>query len=170
MSMEFLMGVPGKLKKLLDRLTSTRAGYLDNLPRLDTNIASRAPSSTALSNTTWTSARAAKIDNLDASVSSRLSSAVKQVIYGSNTITVPANTSAQVDQSTTIAAVDRDKAIVLLRQSGAGQVTPAGGDYNDATAFVYLVGNTEIKASIDPVKSYSANRDFKVRWILIEFN
>jgi hypothetical protein len=41
------------------------------LSRIDANISSRAPASTALSNATWTDARAAKLDNLDATVSSR---------------------------------------------------------------------------------------------------
>jgi hypothetical protein len=38
---------------------------------LDTTVGSRAPASTALSNATWTDARAAKLDNLDATISSR---------------------------------------------------------------------------------------------------
>jgi len=41
------------------------------LDNLDTTVSSRAPASTALSSTTWTDARAAKLDNLDATVSSR---------------------------------------------------------------------------------------------------
>jgi hypothetical protein len=56
------------LTTLTGRLTSTRAGLLDNL---DAAITSRAPSSTAVSNADYTSARATKLDNLDATVSSR---------------------------------------------------------------------------------------------------
>lgn len=66
MPSEFLLGVPGKLKTLLDRLTATRAGYLDNL---DAAVTTRAPSSTALSTATWTAGRAAAIDNLDIAAS-----------------------------------------------------------------------------------------------------
>lgn len=47
----FLYGIPGKLKTLIDRLTSARAAKLDNL---DTTVGSRAPASTALSNAVWT--------------------------------------------------------------------------------------------------------------------
>lgn len=50
--MSFLAGVPGKLMTLLDRLTSTRAGYLDNLVDLDH----------------YTEARAGKIDDIDTGV------------------------------------------------------------------------------------------------------
>lgn len=54
-------GPSGRLKTLLDRLTSTRATNLDNL---DAAISTRAPSSTALSNAVWTDARAGKLDNV----------------------------------------------------------------------------------------------------------
>lgn len=56
-----LYGVPGKLKTLIDRLTSARAAKLDNL---DAATSTRAPASTALSNAVWTDARADKIDDL----------------------------------------------------------------------------------------------------------
>lgn len=67
--------VAGSLANLLQtlsaRLTSTRA---DNLDNLDATVSSRAPASTALSTSTWTSTRAGKLDkldNLDTTVSSR---------------------------------------------------------------------------------------------------
>lgn len=56
----FLLGVPGKLKTLTDRLTSARATNLDNA---DVPTSTRAPSSTALSNVTWTDALAAILGN-----------------------------------------------------------------------------------------------------------
>lgn len=54
-----LLGLPGKLKTLTDRLTSGRAANLD---KLDALVSSRAPASTALLYTVWTDARAAKLD------------------------------------------------------------------------------------------------------------
>ncbi|MEO0166750.1 MAG: hypothetical protein ABIL39_11510 [candidate division WOR-3 bacterium] len=70
---------------LLSRLTSTRAGYLDNLPNLDTSISSRAPASTALSNTVWTDTKAGY---LDASISSRSTLTAQQVWeYTTRTLT-----------------------------------------------------------------------------------
>ena len=51
----FLLGIPGKVKTLLDRLTAARAGYLD---RLDATVSSRAAAATALSTAQWTNALA----------------------------------------------------------------------------------------------------------------
>lgn len=56
---EVLLGLPAKVKTLVDRLTSTRATNLDNL---DATVSSRSAASTALSNAVWTDARAGKLD------------------------------------------------------------------------------------------------------------
>lgn len=60
---DFLLGVPGKLKTISDYLTthlaSARAAKIDNL---DAAISTRAAASTALTNATWSDARAAKLD------------------------------------------------------------------------------------------------------------
>lgn len=64
--LDLFAGVPGKLKTLTDRLTSARAGYLDNL---NTNLAVLpAPASTALSTAQWTNARAGYLDTLNTGV------------------------------------------------------------------------------------------------------
>ena len=71
--MLFLAGVPGALKRLKDRLvpsgtTETRTdARMLKLDNLDATVASRAPSSTALSSATWTGTKAGY---LDAAVSS----------------------------------------------------------------------------------------------------
>lgn len=63
---DFLLGVPGKLKTISDYLTTnwtaTKAGYLD------VAVSSRAPSSTALSTATWDGTKAGY---LNAAISSR---------------------------------------------------------------------------------------------------
>lgn len=69
MSMAPFYGIPGKVSTLVSRLTSARASNLDNL---NATVSSRAPSSTALSNATWTNAKAAF---LDAAISGRASDA-----------------------------------------------------------------------------------------------
>ncbi len=56
---------------LTGRLTSTRAGLIDNL---DAAVTTRAAASTAVSNADLTSLRAAKLDNLDAAVTTCASS------------------------------------------------------------------------------------------------
>ena len=59
---DFLLGVPGKLKTISDHLTtywtSTRAAKLDLL------TVAPAPASTALTNATWTDVRAGKLDTI----------------------------------------------------------------------------------------------------------
>ncbi len=62
---DFLLGVPGKLKSLTDRLTAARAGYLDNL---DAAISTRAGASTAVSNADYTAALAAHLAGLIATL------------------------------------------------------------------------------------------------------
>lgn len=62
-----LAPIYGLVIKLLNRWTQTLAD------RLDASVSSRAPSSTALSNATWTDTRAGKLDSLDAAVTSRAS-------------------------------------------------------------------------------------------------
>ncbi|MDD3676530.1 hypothetical protein [Thauera propionica] len=54
-------GVSGRVKKLLDRLTATRAANLD---KLDANVTTRAPAATALSNAVWTNTRAEMLDKV----------------------------------------------------------------------------------------------------------
>lgn len=62
---ETLMGLPGRVSALLERLTETRAGNLD---RLDAAVSSRAPSATALSNLVWTDAIAQKLAEMHVEV------------------------------------------------------------------------------------------------------
>lgn len=58
---EFLLAVPGRTKKLLDRLTTTRAANLDYLNDF---ISTRAPQATAVSNADATVARLSKLDTV----------------------------------------------------------------------------------------------------------
>lgn len=117
-----LLGLPGKIKTLLDRLTSVRATALDDL---DATISSRAPASTAMSNATWSDARAAKVDYLDVAVSTRLSTvinSIQQISYSSGAVAINAHTF-------TISAVTVAKTIVL-------------GYCSEAVAGAWIVTNT----------------------------
>jgi hypothetical protein len=68
------------------------------LDDLDATISSRAPAATAVSNATWTNPRAARLDNIDATVSSRMAQA---------SYTAPDNaTIAAIDAKTTNLPVD----------------------------------------------------------------
>ena len=62
---ESLLGLPYKIKVLLDRLTPDRAAKLDNV---NDTITSRAPASSALTNQVWTDALAAKLGGVKANL------------------------------------------------------------------------------------------------------
>lgn len=68
-----LLGLPGKLKVLTDRLTSGRATNLDNL---NATVSSRAAAATALTNVVWTDARAGKLDTAALEASPLLSAPI----------------------------------------------------------------------------------------------
>ena len=89
MSIGPLLGVPGQLKILLNRLTQSRANNLNNL---NASITSRAAAATAVSSVDLTPARIAKLDNLDARVSTAGGGGANkiQVFTASGTWTRPA--------------------------------------------------------------------------------
>lgn len=73
---DFLLSVPARLRAvasnvttLISRWTQTKADYIDAA------VSTRAPAGSALNNTVWTNARAARLDYLDSIYSSALTSA-----------------------------------------------------------------------------------------------
>ena len=89
MSMAPLLGLPGRIKTLLDRLTATRAANLD---RLDATISTLALASTAVSRADLTTARIAlldKLSNLDGKISEAGGGLKTQVFTSSGTWTRP---------------------------------------------------------------------------------
>jgi hypothetical protein len=83
-----IQAIVNAIKSQTDKLTfngnnSVRSDVFDisnsglniAISRIDDTVSSRAPASTALSNVVWTDARASKLDNLDATISSRGSQA-----------------------------------------------------------------------------------------------
>ena len=101
---ESLLGLPYKIKVLLDRLTPDRAAKLDNV---NDTITSRAPASSAVSNAVLTDARVGLLDNLVniASAPAR----IKSIQRGTVTVSGGA-TFASVTLGTT---VDPSKSIVF---------------------------------------------------------
>jgi len=132
MSIATFLGVPGKLKTLLGRLTSTRA---TNLDYLDAAVTSRAAASTALSSATWTSTRAGYIDRLDAAISTIPTSPINLIQRGQ---TDPTTTTTDV----TITAVDMAKTVIhLLTDSGLGFTSGAAVYLTSTTNLRIIVGN-----------------------------
>lgn len=90
------LGVSGRLKKILDRLTnSTEAlsdGRVAKLDNLDAAVSTRAPASTALSSATWTGAKAAFLDAAISTAGRQL----KKQIYTSGSGSWPVPTGVHV--------------------------------------------------------------------------
>lgn len=110
--MPALLGLPGKIKILADRLTAPRAALLDNL---DAAISTRAPAATALSTATWTNALA-----------TALGAAIKldraEILY------ITGSTGAGAGRKTvdiTVSAVTLGKAFALVTGGFVGTTTPA---------------------------------------------
>ena len=72
----------GANARLGELLLRLTAARAANLDRLDTTISSRAPANTALSNAVWTDARAALLDNLGPTGSLRTSVSVQRGVFG----------------------------------------------------------------------------------------
>lgn len=127
---DFLAGVPGKLATIYTHLTtylsSTRAAKIDNL---DTTISSRAAASTALSNATWTNAKA---DYLDMPISGV--ARIKSIQHLNITILYNQTTG----DATISPAVNTAKSIIILRGMSCSDKGP---DMNNATVH-FLNGST----------------------------
>mgnify|MGYP006049776579 CR=1 FL=1 len=130
---ESLLGLPYKIKTLLDRLTPDRAAKLDNV---NDTITSRAPAASAVSNAVLTDARVGLLDNLVnlANAPVRIKSINHYVheVLGNGAVL----------SSKTITPVDQTKSIILYQ----GCWTPSGGTCSGGVKFsgtnVLCHGNT----------------------------
>jgi hypothetical protein len=150
---DILAGVPGRLKALMDRLsstwaakvdtlhdtrlTSTRAGYLDNLSAGAPALASN-----------YTATRAGYLDLLP-SIGTTVVNSIQ-----TGFATIP-NTQSYVD--VTISAVNTNKAIVLHGGHIAAQLI-------DGTASLALVNSTTIRA-----QRGGTQENLSVRYTVLEF-
>lgn len=142
-----LMGLPGKAKTLLDRLTDTRASALDNL---NAALSSRAPAATALSNATWTAA-------LATSLAGALKLARAEVV----TVSGSSGTGAgRKFVDVTIAAITVGKAMVFL--GGAGRVGTG-----EARGFAAITNATSVR--VHYVNPNGSNNSFSFRLVIIAF-
>lgn len=157
---DFLTGVPGKLKTLLDRLTATRAGYLDNL-----SAGAVAQAATALSTAQWTNARAGYLDLLNfggvpivKSIQTGYSTAAPSTGSGEDT--------RYVDIAITEVAATT-KAFLMVLSAGLHRVADLDGGYAAiATAFTYrLTSTNNLRVSRPNIN----DPNFTFRWYVVEF-
>lgn len=138
-----LLGLPGKLKTVLDRLTSTRAGYLDNL-------------ATSLTNTTWTDAKAGF---LDAAITTRMSS-IKSIRRGSVSVSF---TSGGGSATVTLSpSVDVDKTLVFY-MGMSGNALGGYATLSNSTTITCGCGGYGTNMGLSASSA-------TVYWQLIEFN
>ncbi len=151
-----------KLDALETRLNATWSAKLDSLEarlsvawadQLDADVSTRAPASTALSNALWDSAKAAKLAQLDAAISSRLGS-IKSIQRGSITLTGTYNTA-------TVTAVTTAKAMLMFL--GARSTDTFGENTGECT--LELVNSTTVAAERE-----TSGGTAYVHWQLVEFN
>lgn len=161
---DFLLGVPGKLSTLLGWFTTywtaARAAKIDNL---DAAVSTRAVASTALTNATWTDARAGKMDAIiQTSVIQSIQTGVIAAGFASSGSYLNAE-SAYTD--VTISSVTPAKCIVLVEGSywsdpSSPHIHRASGRMISATT-VRIGGNAGMDGNSG---TYPA-----VRWYVIEF-
>ena len=156
--LEPLLGLPGRIKILIDRITSTRASNLDNL---NATVSSRAPASTALSSSVWTGTRAGY---LDASISGRASQSSVDAIPASPIKSVQRGllTVANIPPfNVTISPVDINKSVLTFSY---------GADVDTAlTAEDLLWGRLTSSTNIRFDKYDPTYTGYTIAWELIEY-
>lgn len=148
--MQFLWGLTGQVKAIKDYLTTNwTTGRAAKVDYLDAAITSRA------SATDYNSTRAAKIDNLDGAVSGRLGS-IKAIYTGTIVMTNGGSTTG----TATITAVNTSRAICLLNG-----VRTDFADNVSNLATVVLTNSTTVTA-----QRGGTNGVTTVAYTVIEFN
>jgi len=158
--LEPLLGLPGRIKILMDRITSTRASNLDNL---NATVSSRAPASTALSSSVWTGTRAGY---LDASISGRASQSsvdalpqgiIKSVQRGLLTL----DFGDAPPHNVTISSVDLGKSMLTFSygEGVAGALTP------EQLLWGRLTSSTNIR--FDNYRSLAS--PYTIAWEVVEY-
>lgn len=123
---DFLLGVPGRMKTISDYLTGTLYPYITTrTANLDTTVSSRAAASTALTNATWTDTRAAKLDLIGAQ-----SSVIQSIQRGA------------VDQigaavTVTITSVNISKSLLLVSDGSLGSGYATRGTLTNSTTLTF---------------------------------
>lgn len=151
----FLAGIPGRLKTVADHLStylsSTRCARIDYL---DAAISGRAPAGTALSNATWTDARAGFLDMAVSGVAR-----IKSIQHLSGTIPWNANS-----VSVACSSVATGKTLIIRR--GEHITSGDGAELNRAS--VYFSSGTSVVAQRGGSGGSPLNA-LEVHFTLLEF-
>lgn len=158
----FIASILGKVNALRAAYTDARAGYLD---RLDASITTRAAASTAVSNADLTATRIAKLDNLDALISSRLSTVINSIQYGYYPRSISAG--GTYTGTVTITAVNTAKS-VLIPLGVTGLTGGSGSNGCDAMGCT-LNSSTQVGVTIYVSSDHQWNADVRGNFVVVEF-
>ncbi len=122
-------------------------GRAAKLDNLDAAVSSRAAANTALSNGVWTNARAGLLDRLDGTISSR---ATQQAV--ADTYNLVSSKAAQITADTILSRVNNPLAAPVIKnvQRGVCEFTPANPGYPEtAPSVVYIsIATVNLKKAI----------------------
>lgn len=156
---DFLLGVPGKLKTISDWLTTywtaARAAKVDYL---DAAISGRAPASTALSNATWTNGRAALLDGI---IQNSVINSIQSGAFANSGALSSGDTLGAKYADITITSVNTAKSVVII--SGSGYST------NPATAALAAVPAGRLTSATNLRIAIDYGGFIKVAWTVVEF-
>jgi hypothetical protein len=117
MSQSFLLGVPGKIKAVYDHLTTHLASArAAKIDNLDAAISTRAAASTALSNATWTNALASILGN---TIQTTVIASI-QTGYVSSAPSAGSGEDAYYKDTTITAVASTAKCVVLFQDQVGG--------------------------------------------------
>ena len=148
--------MPGLLNTLLNRLTSTRAGYLDNLTRLDSKVSDCLQASSTAAT------------NMDSKVSDCLQAAdynsntFKSVQQVTGTVT---GSSGQFSTTETITSVTTSKTFLILSWSVEG---PNASTTSESSCRATLTNSTTV--TIDGYVNLTSGNDLNYTVFVVEGN
>lgn len=165
---DFLLGVPGKLKTIADHLTTNwTAG---RAAKLDLLTVAPAPASTALTNATWTDTRAGKLDSVIQT------SVIQSIQTGRAAGGVTGSTVEDIAYiNVTISSVNTAKCVVLTEGVGWNQTGYPSNSPATMTCSARLTSATNLRISLqgDISAEQTARggtlQNISGRWTVIEF-
>lgn len=157
-----ILALLGQAAELLNRLTTARAGKIDNL---DATISSRAPSSTALSTATWDATKAGR---LDAAISSRANVNVQQGTFGATAMSSGSGEDARFVDVTIAAVSSVSKAVPMF--VGGATITGDQFQVDGGASAVYqcsarLTSATNLRISMRNSSTASCSGS----WIVVDY-
>ena len=162
---DFLLGVPGKLKTITDYLTTyMAAARMAKIDNCDTTTSSRAPANTALSSGVWTQAHADKI------AAGGIPGTVKSIQTGYVSATASMGTGEDaMYYDVAITAVSSANKCVVLIQPAISDESSVEGSTAYLTAQTMSTGRLTSTTNLRLTTMAMYNSPIRGRWTVIEY-